>query len=722
MSIADLRIVKAERLTDSYIAAGDCAYLIGAQDGSFPDLGWHVPGEMGGLWAHPIKLLDGFWLRIGNEWLTQATRFISGPFWNEHHYELEGLQVVRRQFVPDGEQAIVLRYTFRSAERRSLDLRFLARTDLQGVWLSENEGFRQGWDHARYDSALDAWVGHDDLNPWFVVLGARGLRSSGRESGRDLWGPERTQGQGISVALDYQLALPAGGEAAIEFVIAGSSTRAAEAKATFQLVAAGADGLWTLKEQRYAAMLARSALSLPELTIQRTWDWVKCNYDWLVREVEGIGRGLGAGAPDYPWFFGCDSTYALYGNLVLGQHQTAIETLDLLRALSLAWNGETGQVIHEATTRGFVFNPGNVQETPHFVMAVWQTYLWTGDRSFLGRNYEFCKKGILDWLLATRCLPGDPLPYGYGIMEVEGLNLQAIDVATYTVEALAALAQMAELCGEPEVGAHCRQQRDEVHAALAASFWMEAEGLYGEIIATPAEIAPRLRALIDQAERSEYRDISRPEVVEGYARLLTEAESDPEQERKRPWLLRNWTVITPLEAGLATPEQAARTLDRMATPEFLGLWGIYLNGIERSQMMSINTGVVAVAAARYGRPQQALALIRQLCATLELQMPGAIAEVSPDQGCFVQAWSGYGIAWTIVAQIFGLRPDAHRRLLVLQPHFPAEWPSATLQAVQIGDTQFDLHWDGEVLTVTADRPGWRIEAHGVQARLAPISM
>lgn len=711
MSTAELRLVKEERLTDPFMAAGDRAYLIGAQDGSFPDLGWHVQGEMGGLWAHPIKLLDGFWLRIGREWLTRATRFVSGSFWNEHQYELDGLQVVRRQFAPDGERAVVVRYTFRSVESRSLDLRLLARTDLQGVWLSENEGIRQGWDHARYDAALDAWVGYDDLNPWFVVVGARGQRSVGYESGRELWGPERTKGQGTSVALDYQLALPADEEVALEFVIAGSSRGEAEAKATFRLVSAGADGLWALKEQRYNAMLSRSALDVPEPSLLQAWDWVKCNYDWLVRDVEGLGRGLGAGAPDFPWFFGCDSTYALYGNLALGQFETAIETLDLLRELSLAWNGETGQVIHEANTRGFVFNPGNAQETPHFVKAVWQTYLWTGDRAFLERNYAFCKKGLLEWLLGARCQAGDPLPYGYGIMEVEGLNLQAIDVATYTVEGLAALAQMAELCGEPAVGAHCRQLRAHVQSALEAGFWMEEEGLYGEIIATPAELAPRLRALIAQSERSEYRDMSRPEVVEGYARLLAEAESNPEQDRKRPWLSKNWTVITPLEAGLATPEQAARTLDRMATPEFHGPWGMYLNGIERSQMMSINTGVLAVAAASYGRPQQALALIRQLSATLEQQMPGAIAEVLPDQGCFVQAWSGYGVAWTLVAQIFGLQPDAHRRRLVVKPHFPAEWPSATLRAIRIGDTQFDLHWDGERLTITADQPGWRIELH-----------
>ena len=46
--------------TDPYVTAGDRAYLIGTQDGKFPDIGEHLPGEMGGLWAHPIKLIDGF--------------------------------------------------------------------------------------------------------------------------------------------------------------------------------------------------------------------------------------------------------------------------------------------------------------------------------------------------------------------------------------------------------------------------------------------------------------------------------------------------------------------------------------------------------------------------------------------------------------------------------------------------------------------------------------
>jgi hypothetical protein len=47
-----------------YVTAGDRTYLIGTQDGNFPDMGDHVPGEMGGLWMPPIKLIDTFQARI----------------------------------------------------------------------------------------------------------------------------------------------------------------------------------------------------------------------------------------------------------------------------------------------------------------------------------------------------------------------------------------------------------------------------------------------------------------------------------------------------------------------------------------------------------------------------------------------------------------------------------------------------------------------------------
>ena len=46
----------AQRL---YALCGARLYTIETLAGTFPDLGWHQLGEMGGVWAPPVKLLDG---------------------------------------------------------------------------------------------------------------------------------------------------------------------------------------------------------------------------------------------------------------------------------------------------------------------------------------------------------------------------------------------------------------------------------------------------------------------------------------------------------------------------------------------------------------------------------------------------------------------------------------------------------------------------------------
>src|SRR5947208_4784657 len=65
----------------------------GTQDGNFPDMGSHVPGEMGGLWLHPIKLIDGFWAEVRDlatnqdTALSESTEFVNRS--EEHTSELQ---------------------------------------------------------------------------------------------------------------------------------------------------------------------------------------------------------------------------------------------------------------------------------------------------------------------------------------------------------------------------------------------------------------------------------------------------------------------------------------------------------------------------------------------------------------------------------------------------------------------------------------------------------
>jgi hypothetical protein len=114
---------------------------------------------------------------------------------------------------------------------------------------------------------------------------------------------------------------------------------------------------------------------------------------------------------------------------------------------------------------------------------------------------------------------------------------------------------------------------------------------------------------------------------------------------KQPWLFKNWVINTPMEIGLAPRDKAIQALDRMGTKEFTGPWGTYLSGLYRTAMMTISTSVQAVAEARYDRLNESLRFIRLIASTFNKRLPGSISDMSPDYGCFVQAWTNYGITW-----------------------------------------------------------------------------
>ena len=95
-------------------------------------------------------------------------------------------------------------------------------------------------------------------------------------------------------------------------------------------------------------------------------------------------------------------------------------------------------------------------------------------------------------------------------------------------------------------------------------------------------------------------------------------------------------------------------------------------------------------------------------------MPGAISEMSPDQGCFVQAWSGYGVVYPVAQGVFGLAPDAARRQVTLRPQLPQGWDHASLAGVRVGTTALDVALERDAdgvltCTVALGEAGWRIE-------------
>ena len=180
-----------------YVTAGDRAYLIGTQDGNFPDLGGHVPGEMGGLWLHPIKLIDGFWAQVTDSAthqqvaLSESADFVTYPYGTRFRYGpvLDSLDIERFQFSPDGQPGVIVQYEFKNAaaRRRHLTFQFSVKTELTTglVFGSPRDKRRSG--HRRLATRQPPLHRQGHQNTWFAVWGASRFRgcAAGRQPTAD---------------------------------------------------------------------------------------------------------------------------------------------------------------------------------------------------------------------------------------------------------------------------------------------------------------------------------------------------------------------------------------------------------------------------------------------------------------------------------------------------------------------------------------------------------
>ena len=101
-------------------------------------------------------------------------------------------------------------------------------------------------------------------------------------------------------------------------------------------------------------------------------------------------------------------------------------------------------------------------------------------------------------------------------------------------------------------------------------------------------------------------------------------------------------------------------------------------------MMTISTGVLAVAEATNGRTDEALWYMDKIVQTFNRKLPGSISEMMPDYGCFVIAWTMYGIVVPLVEHVFGIQPDAVRKTVVFEPHLPTGWENLSIADLPVG--------------------------------------
>ncbi len=694
-------------LSSPYVTAGDRVYMIGYQDGTFPDLGWHITGEMGGIWNHPIKLMDGFSATvegIGDPWhLNNAEKFINYPFGNLHHFEDKGkkLLVERFQFVPDGAQGLVIEWTFTNQNQDAIEPTFsiTAAIDLQPTWLGERTGMINAADTARFNASLGAMVAKDQSNNWFTMFG----------SSHEVANHQVGKGTPLPATLSYKLKVPAGQSRSVLMAIAGSYQSEEELQHTYRELLKSPAAALAAKQARFEEMEATVRLQVPDTTVQTMFEWMKYNTDWLVREVPEIGRGLSAGLPDYPWWFGCDNTYSQQGVLAVGQHELTRSTILLLHNLSQKTNGN-GRMVHEASTNGAVFNPGNVNETPHFVSLLAQYYRWTGDKKLAEEMYPHVVKGM-EWL-AQQDADGNAYPNGAGMMEIHGLDTEMIDVVAYTQQAMESASYLAENMNDTTRAKAYAIKAAQLKQRIRTDWWVEEEKSFADFIGTAEETS---RLVTDALVRAD--TLQKPWSVQELRSKAMQLKNTSDKGKRGRVVYHNWVVNTPMELGIATEAQAQHAL--ATARKYTNPYGMYVTGIDRTEaadsivlksrkktfsyvgaVMTLPTGVQAIAEARYGHADQALDYLHRLGRSFSYALPGSMYEVSPDFGMMTQAWNQYAVAIPIVQYFFGIQPDAPNKTIYLLPRLPSAWPTASLERVRVGDNEFSIAIETNNTSVT----------------------
>ena len=549
------------------------------------------------------------------------------------------------------------------------------KTDLLPVWYSDQIGIHDSRDTVAWLPAENIFVARDVKSPWFAVWGAPSLPAE------PLADPQvpKTNGSGVAAASRYGLSVERRGSTTVTFVFAGSAVSAADARKTYRYLAAHHAELLEKKKRHYAALIQTGRISIPDQRLEEVYNWVKINTEWLMRDVPGMGRGFSGSLMEYPWWFPDNYTYLAL--IAAGNVELTKETLRLLRDQSTKANGN-GRIVHEVTTNGAVVNPGNTQETAQFVVTIGKLVEWTGDLDFAREMYPAMTQG-LHWLLTEKDRDQDLFPEGYGIMEVLGLNTEVIDIAVYTQQALLATSKVAGLLGEPVASRRYKQQADELAISINERFRIEDQTSYGDFYGTRAEALVVAEGAIKQINlKGAEKTAKDEEAIAHYERLKQKWARTP--DTTRAWITNeNWVISTPMETGIAPRDRALRLLDRIRK-ENVGEYGPFLSAVEEQRMMTIATGVQAVAEAKYGRTDEAMWYVDKIVETFNRKLPGSISEMMPDWGSFTIAWTMYGIVVPIIQHIFGIHSDAVNKTVEFDPHLPTGWEDISIEDLPIG--------------------------------------
>jgi glycogen debranching enzyme len=253
---------------------------------------------------------------------------------------------------------------------------------------------------------------------------------------------------------------------------------------------------------------------------------------------------------------------------------------------------------------------------------------------------------------------GSRVPQPKGLCELQG----------YVFDAWMRMGEVFDALGEPERARALRRQAAALQARFEERFWCDDIGSYALAL-------------------------------------------DPRKERVR-------TVASNaghcLWSGIASPERAARLARRLLEPDLWSGWGIRTLSArnpaynplayQRGSVWPHDNGIIALGLKRYGFAPEAARVFRDVSEAashfVSHRLPELYGGLERRPGTFPvlyreanvpQAWAA-GSVFHLLWATLGLRADAPRQRLYVDPDLPRWLPDVTLRGLRVGGARVDLRF------------------------------
>lgn len=649
LTLGDIYLAKPLKEEIPFLVAGPKLYEYGAMDGTFPSVG-RLDGDQGGIWCHPIKIMNKLEYQILEEGqsplrlLGSATQFVHEFASCMFHFNRNDLKITRQDFVPEDEPALFSFLTLRNEtdRTRKLDVWFSGAVNIRPSYAS---GLPNGRDVVSYRDGLVSAFDSDMASNWGVVFGSNTT-------------PSHHSIEGNHAALTYPVTLPAHGETTLHLLILGEhEAGVVTAQSRFRTILGQATEKLTRKQTLYTnKILGGVKFDCSDKAVSDAFTCAKAN---VMMSVMDLRPGypapfLAAGFPIYTWLFGCDSLYSTAGVAAGGFDKAARGTLECL----LHYADQKKQGAHEVASNGRLLGWDHIQETPQLVFACWKYFQWTGDMDFLKRAYPVCKESIAQ-VLASADRDNDAYLEGPGLMEQAGMGPERIASACYLYAAHESLAAMADILQEKGAADH-RRGAVELKQGFNRDWWNSKEKMWA-------------CSLWDDHKQT----------MDNF-----------------------WAVCFPQEVGIADIDKALVVLDRIENAWVNDQWGFVAQwkpDITGEGVGVVHNNILALTAFMYGKADLGWKLMKLSArAPLEARMLGAFDETTPGGGDIMQLWSFGPYLEAIISGLVGVHPVASEHKVELYPHMPRDLSYFTLRDVEFGEHMLDVDWqrDGEKQLLT----------------------